>query len=399
MQSRRNFIGKVATGLAGTLAASNVLGANDRIRVGVIGMGARGSELLREALACPNTECAGVADVYTKHLEAAQAIAPGAPSYVDYRRLLEDASLDAVLIATPPHLHAAQFVASLDAGKHVYQERTMAFTVEDAGRMRAAAQRSGKLTVQIGHQACSSGHVVDAAAFLKPELMGRITGIRAHFFRNTPRGKPQWARPVYPDMTPENVAWESFLGEAPKRDFDANRFQNWRFFRDYSGGSVTENLCQQLAFWYKVLGLQIPHAVTMTGGLYLWKDGREVPDTMHVSLEHAEEILFSWDSGFGNSQLGVTEDVLGTDGTISRSQQIRYTPQKVNRPAGNEMMGTSRTEPRAHLQNFLDAIRGHQQPNCPVDLGFRVSVACRMAMESYFQQRTVLWDPAREEIV
>jgi predicted dehydrogenase len=399
MQSRRNFIGKVATGLAGTLAASNVLGANDRIRLGVIGMGARGSELLREALACPNTECAGVADVYTKHLEAAKAIAPGAASYRDYRLLLEDPSLDAVLIATPPHLHAGQFVASLDAGKHVYQERTMAFTVEDARRMRAAAQRSGKLAVQIGHQACSSGHVLDAAAFLKPELMGRITGIRAHFFRNTPRGKPQWARPVYPDMTPENVAWESFLGDAPKRDFDANRYHNWRFFRDYSGGSVTENLCQQLAFWYKVLGLQIPHAVTMTGGLYLWKDGREVPDTMHVSLEHAEEILFSWDSGFGNSQLGVTEDVLGTDGTISRSQQIRYAPQKVNRPAGNEMMGTARTEPRAHLQNFLDAIRGLQQPNCPVDLGFRVSVACRMAMESYLQQRTVLWDPAREEIV
>jgi predicted dehydrogenase len=229
--------------------------------------------------------------------------------------------------------------------------------------------------------------------------MGRITGIRAHFFRNTPRGKPQWSRPVHPDMTPENVAWESFLGEAPKRDFDANRYHNWRFFRDYSGGSVTENLCQQLAFWYKLLGLQIPHAVTMTGGLYLWKDGREVPDTMHVSLEHAEEILFSWDSGFGNSQLGVTEDVLGTDGTISRSQQIRYTPQKVNRPAGNEMMGTVRTEPRAHLQNFLDAIRGHQEPACPVDLGFRVSIACRMAMESYLQQRTVLWDPAREEIV
>jgi predicted dehydrogenase len=399
MQSRRNFIGKVATGLAGTLAASNVLGANDRIRLGVIGMGARGSELLREALACPNTECVGVADVYTKSLESAQSIAPGVRSYLDYRRLLEDPSLDAVLIATPPHLHASQFVASLDAGKHVYQERTMAFTVEDAKRMRAAAQRSDTLAVQVGHQACSSGHVVDAAAFLKPELMGRITGIRAHFFRNTPRGKPQWARPVHPDMTAANVAWESFLGEAPKRDFDANRFQNWRFFRDYSGGSVTENLCQQLAFWYKLLGLQIPHAVTMTGGLYLWKDGREVPDTMHVSLEHAEEILFSWDSGFGNSQLGVTEDVLGTDGTVSRGQQIRYTPQKVNRPAGNEMLGTARTEPRAHLQNFLDSIRGHQQPNCPVDLGFRVSIACRMAMESYLQQRTVLWDPAREEIV
>jgi predicted dehydrogenase len=90
---------------------------------------------------------------------------------------------------------------------------------------------------------------------------------------------------------------------------------------------------------------------------------------------------------------------LGTDGSISRSQQIRYTPQKVNRPDGNEMLGAARTEPRAHMQNFLDAIRGGKEPNCPVDAGFRVSVACRMALESYRQQRTILWDAAREEIV
>ena len=399
MQSRRKFIGKVATGLAGTLAASNVLGANDRIRLGVIGMGARGSELLREALACPNTECLGVADVYRKRLEEASAIAPGARMYADYRHLLEDAAIDAVLIATPPHLHRAQFVVALEAGKHVYQERPMAFTVEDARTMRTAAEHAGKITVQIGHQVCSSGQVRDAASFLQPELMGRITAIRAHFFRNTPRGKPQWARPVYPDMTAENIAWDAFLGDAPKREFDANRYQNWRSFADFSGGGVTENLSQQLAFWYKLLPLEIPSAVTMTGGLYLWKDGREVPDTMHVSLEHAEEMLFSWDSGFGNGQLGMGEDVLGTDGAISRTQQIRYLPQKVNRPDGREMSGATRTEPRAHMQNFLDSIRGLAQPNCGVDVGFRVSAACRMAVESYRQQRTILWDPEREEIV
>jgi|SRR5579871_269525 len=399
MQSRRKFIGKVATGLAGTFATSGVLGANDRVRFGLIGAGARGSELLREALACPNTECVAVADVYRRRLEEAQAIAPGARTYSDYRRLLADNSLDAVLIATPPHLHAEQFVAALDAGKHVYQERTMAFTVEDAKRMRAAWQHAGNRTVQIGHQACSSGQVLDAAAFLKPELMGKITGLRAQFFRNTPRGKAQWVRPVYPGMTPENVDWEAFLGQAPRREFDPFRFQNWRLFEDYSGGSVTENLSAQLAFWYRMLGLEIPHAVTMTGGLYLWKDGREVPDTMHVSMEHAEEILFSWDSGFGNSQPGVSEEVLGTDGTILRGQQIRYLPQKVNRPDGNEMAGTARTEPRAHMQNFLDGIRTGREPNCGVELGFRVSIACRMALESYRQQRSVLWDPAREEIV
>jgi predicted dehydrogenase len=288
-----------------------------------------------------------VADVYKKRLEEAAAIAQGARLWLDYRRLLDDPAIDAVVIATPPHLHRAHFVAALEAGKHVYQERPMAFTVEDAKLMRAGAQRAQGLTVQIGHQACSSGQVQDAARFFAPELMGRITAIRAHFFRNTPRNKPQWARPIYPDMTPDNVAWDAFLGEAPRREFDANRYQNWRLFEDYSGGSVTENLSQQLAFWYKLADLQIPYAVTMTGGVYLWKDGREVPDTMHVSLEHAEEILFSWDSGLGSSQPGVAEEVLGTDGSISRSQQIRYTPQKVNRPDGNEMVGTARTEPRA----------------------------------------------------
>jgi predicted dehydrogenase len=390
---------KVASGLAGTLAASNVLGANDRIRLGIIGPGARGTEILREALACENVECVGAADVYTKRLEDVQKIAPGAKTYLDYRHLLEDKNIDAVLIATPQHLHSEHFVASLEAGKHVYQEKTMAFTVEHAKKMRAAWQRAGKRTVQIGHQGVSSGQIPDAASFLKPELMGKITAIHAHMYRNTPHGKPQWARPVYPDMTAENIVWKSFLGEAPARDFDANRYINWRYFSDYSGGNVYENMCHQLAFWYKALGLKIPKAVTMTGGIYLWKDGREVPDTMNVSMEHAEELLFSWDSGFGNDQLKVTEDALGDNGSISRSQQIRYTPQKVNRPDGNEMMGATRSTPRAHMQNFLDCIRSGQEPNCPFELGFRVSIACRMAVESYRQQRTMRWDAAREEIV
>ncbi len=168
-------------------------------------------------------------------------------------------------------------------------------------------------------------------------------------YRNTPHGKPQWSRPVYPDMTPESILWDSFQGEAAKHPFDANRYINWRFYWDYSGGNVYENMCHQLSFWYKALDLKIPKAVTMTGGIYLWKDGREVPDTMNVSLEHPEGILVSWDSGFGNNALGVTDDVLGTDGTISKGQQIRYAPQKVNRPDGVEKVGATTASPnRAH---------------------------------------------------
>ena len=399
MQSRRNFIGKVATGLAGTLATSNVLGANDRIRLGIIGPGARGTEIMKDAIACPNTEFAGVADIYTRRLEEAKAKVPTAKTYLDYHYLLEDKSIDAVLIATPQHLHAEHFCAALDAGKHVYQEKTMAFSVDHAKKMRAAYQRAGKRTVQIGHQGCSSGHVADAANFLNTGYLGKITAIHAHMYRNTPHGKPQWSRPVFPDMTPENIIWKSFQGDAKPHEFDANRYINWRFFWDYSGGNVYENMCHQLAFWYKVMDLKIPKAVTMTGGIYLWKDGREVPDTMAVSMEHPEELLYTWDSGFGNDQLRVTEDVLGDNGTISHGQQIRYVPQKVNRRDGNEMVGATRSEPRAHMQNFLDCVRTGKEPNCPFEIGFRVSIACRMAVESYRQQRTMRWDPVKEEIV
>jgi len=398
MHSRRNFIGKVASGIAGTLAASNVLGANNRIRLGIIGPGDRGLQLMRDASACPNTEFLGLADIYTKRLEKAKTVAPNAKTYLDYRYLLEDKNIDAVLIATPQHLHCEHFVASLDAGKHVYQEKTMAFTVDHAKRMRAAYQKAGKRTVQIGHQSCTSGQITDAVNFLKTGHLGKVTAIHAHMYRNTPHGKPQWSRPVYPDMTAENIIWKSFLGEAPPREFDANRYVNWRFFWDYSGGNVYENMCHQLSFWYKVMGLQIPKAVNMVGGVYLWKDGREVPDTMNVTMEHPEEILFTWDSGFGNNQLGSSEDVLGTDGTISKNQQIRYLPQKVNRPDGTEMVGATRTPPNAHMQNFMDSIRSGQEPSCPFDLGFRISIACRMAVDSYRQGRAMQWDAAKEEI-
>jgi len=148
------------------------------------------------------------------------------------------------------------------------------------------------------------------------------------------------------------------------------------------------------------MNLKIPETVVTTGGVYVWKDGREVPDTMSVSMKHGKNLLFTWDSGFGNRRFGDTEDVLGTDGTISRDDNgIRYLPEKVNRPDGKEMAGATPTDTRAHMQNFMDCIRSGKEPNCPVELGFRVSISCRMAVESYRQDRIVRWDADKEEIV
>ncbi|MEK7408949.1 MAG: Gfo/Idh/MocA family oxidoreductase [Acidobacteriota bacterium] len=399
MNTRRRFVTSVA-GVAGTMAVrSPAGGASDRIRLGMIGPGQQGQALIRMALECPNNEFVAFADVYTRRLEEATKLVPTAKTYLDYRYLLEDKSVDAVLIATPQHLHCEHFVAAMDAGKHVYQEKTMAFTVEHAKRMRAAHQRAGKRAVQIGHGGCSSGSLTDARNFVRGGYLGKITELHAHHYRNTPHGKPQWSRPVLPDMTEENIIWKSFLGEAPPRPFDPNRYINWRFFWDYAGGNFYENMCHQLASWYKVLDLRIPNAVTAVGGVYLWKDGREVPDTMCVAMEHPEELLFNWTSGFGNNHFGTGVDVLGTDGTITTQRGIRCLPQKANRPEGTELVGKTPTPPQAHMQNFLDCIRTGQEPNCPFDLGFRVSIACRMAVDSYRQRRTVRWDPGKEQIV
>lgn len=404
MDSRRNFIGKVATGLAGTLAAgpAEVLGAAERVRVGVIGAGDRGTELLSQIRACPNTEVAALADIYSRNLERAQGAVPGAAAYPDYRKLLEDRSIDAVVIATPPHLHAAQFVDALDAGKHVYVEKVMAFNLDHAKRMRAAHQRHNRLAVQVGHQACSYGQMGDVRHFLSdPDRMGHITAVAMQMHRNTPLNKPQWSRPALltPDVNARNIAWEQFLGESQAVPFDPQRFIHWRYFWDTSGGGVFEGMSQQLAFWYKALRLQVPRSASMAGGIYLWKDGRETPDTVSVSLQQPEEILVNWVSGFGNNQLGVTEDVLGTHGSISRTAQVRYIPQKINRPAGGEMVGRASHVPQAHMANFFDSIRMSREPNCPFELGYRVSVACRMAVDSYRLGRPVRWDAAHEEIV
>jgi predicted dehydrogenase len=404
MSSRRHFV-RTATGLAATSIAQVSSGplraAASRVRLGIIGIGDRGTELAHHVKQCENAELVAFADVYTKRLDKAKAIAPEAKTYLDHRHLLDNKDVDAVIIATPQHLHAEHFVATLQAGKHCYQEKTMAFSVDHAKRMRAAYRHAGgKLAVTIGHQANSSGSMKDALDILSRGIMGRITMIEAHMFRNTPHGKPQWSRPVEPDMNPENVIWSSFLGDAPKRDFDANRFQNWRFFWDYSGGNVYENMCHQVAFWYSALKLGPPKAVTMRGGLYLWKDGREVPDTMSVTIEQPEEMLFQWTSAFGNNELGVGEHVLGTEGTVIRnSQHLRYYPQKVNRREPVEIIGKTASQPNAHMNNFLAMIRDGAASTCPFETGFNVSIASRMAVDSYRLGRTMIWDPKKEEIL
>ena len=387
--------------------SGRVLGANDRIRFGLIGPGARGMEIFQAAMRCPNVEAAAVADVYTGRFNAAKALVPQIKTYRDFRQLLDDKTIDAVLIATPQHQHVLSFVPAIQAGKDVYQEKTMAFNPGHAQRMKKAFQGSGRV-VQVGMQMNSAPGLQKVRELATRERMGAITALQAFHFRNAPHGG--WLRRIPPDCDAEHVDWPAFEGEAKSHPFDPQRYMNWRFYWDYSGGNVFENMVHQVAFWYGALGWNIPEAVTMTGANYR-SPQMQVPDTMNVVMHQPEKALFTWSSIFGNNYYSEGYDYLfGSAGTLihDQSDNVAFVPQ--GRRGAGEAGGAEASVPAIgrgrykdftaeHIENFFDCVRSRKEPVCPFELGFRSAIACQMAIASYRQQRTVRWDPATEEIV
>jgi predicted dehydrogenase len=410
MHTRREFVGNVLAGAAalavtGPFASRRVLGANNRIRIGLIGAGGRGQEIFKSALQCPNTEAVAVADVYTRRLDEVKKFAPQVKTYQDFRKLLDDKSIDAVLIATPQHQHALNFVPAIQAGKDIYQEKTMAFNPDHAKRMRRAFKSSDRV-VQVGIQSTSSGAVALAREYLTAEKMGTITAIHTHHYRNAPYGG--WKRAIPADCDQQHVDWPGFEGEAKPYPFDPNRVINWRFYWDYDGGNVYENMVHQVGFWYKMMDLNIPTSVTMTGANYLCPE-MECPDTMDVSMSQPEKLLFTWNSIFGNRYFGEGDDmILGNKGTIFRDDhdRVRYEPQDRPRssisagPVGKnaDIVGGGDAT-LAHMQNFFDCMRSRKEPNCPFEIGFRSAIACYMCITSYRQNRPIRWDKKTEEVV
>jgi predicted dehydrogenase len=411
MSDRRTFMrqvlgGSTAMAVSGLSPAGRILGANDRVRFGLIGAGGRGQQIFKSAIKTPNTQAVAVADVYTRRLEEAKQIAPGVATYSDFRRLLDDKSIDAVLIATPQHQHALNFVPAIEAGKDVYQEKTMAFNPDHARRMRHAFVASDRV-VQVGIQSISSQAQVRAHDLVHNKPMGRITAIHSHMYRNSPYGG--WKRPIPGDCDARHVEWKAFEGEAALHPFDPNRYMNWRFYWDYSGGNVFENMVHQVGFWFKAMDLHIPERVSMTGANYFSPD-MQVPDTMDVTMALPDKIFFSWNSGFGSSFFGADEVVLGSEGAVSRDQNndtVSYVPGKT-RHGGAGAGGEGASSPdivgggddtELHMRNFFDCVRSRKTPNCPFEIGYRSAIACQMAIASYRQGREVRWDGEAAQIV
>jgi predicted dehydrogenase len=383
--------------------SARVLGANDRVRLGIIGPGARGQELMKYFLRAPNVEFVAAADVFTRRNDEATRLAPGLKTFSDHRALLDLKDLDAVLVATPLHCHARHFLDTLAAGKDLFCEKTMTWSIAEAETCLEAARRS-KNIVGIGLQHQSSGDLADSKKWIKDGLVGKITHVEAWMSRNTPRGKGQWVRAIPSDCNAANVRWDAFLNGRAKRPFDAHRFINWRLFWEFSGGNVTENMVHQIALIIRALDLPAPTSAYMSGGVFSEKDGREVPDTIAVTLDFPD-LVVTWQSTFSNSYYGLGERILGSHGTIERvmgstdmvtgrSQSwLKYYPEKANRTDGVAVEGKTKDED--HYANFVDCVRSRKEPNANVEIGYRSAIAAHMANVSYRQKQRVTLNQAR----
>ena len=384
-----------------TAAGGRVLGANDRIRFGLIGGGSRGKEILQAAIKCPNVEAAAVADIYTRRFDEVKAIVPGIATFKDYRALLDDKTIDAVLIATPQHLHVIHFVAAIQAGKDVYQEKTMAFNPGHARRMRAALTGSGRV-VQIGMQMNSGEGIQKVRELAASESLGTLTLLETHHFRNRPYGG--WLRQIPADCDPEHVDWAAFQGEAKHVPFDPQRYINWRFFWDYSGGNVFENMVHTLGFLVRRPRpvdpkfrdhdrRQLPLAQDGSAGHVPGLDESRREAALHLHLDVRQQLLrrrarlpvrHQGDLDSHRRRIGCTDPA-------RRAQRSRSRGPSPTRATKSTLSRTCRTSSTACATARSPSARS-SWASAPRSLA-------RWPIASYRRQATVRWDPATEEII
>jgi len=275
----------------------------------------------------------------------------------------------------------------------------MAFNPAHARRMKNALAGSGRVT-QIGMQMNSGEGIQKVRELNQSGGLGNITLLQTQHFRNAPYGG--WLRQIPADCNPEHVDWMAFQGETKHVPFDPQRYINWRFYWDYSGGNVTENMVHTIAFWFGALGLAIPSSVTMTGANYL-APKMQVPDTFQVSMSYPEKLLFTFTSMFGNNYYGEGYDYLfGTKATLvhTPTDLVRVIPQHGRSVAGPGAEDRGYKEyTDSHMRNFFDCVRSRSEPVCPFELGFNTAITCQMALASYRRGTPVRWDPGTEEII
>jgi predicted dehydrogenase len=388
---RRSFVAVSA------VSAARVLGANDRVNVGLIGAGGRGRFLageFKEIGAQVNAVC----DVYEPNLaEGLKAANTGAKAFDHYQRLLEDKDVDAVIVATPDHWHAQMTIDAVNAGKDVYVEKPMAHTIEEGFRMIDATRKTKRI-VQVGTQRRSAELFLAGKKVLDSGVCGDIRLVNSWWYNHTasPRGVELKGK----------LDWNQWLGSAPKRPLDAMRFRNWYWFWDYSGGLLVGQAAHivDAILWY--MNSSYPLKVTCSGGRTQTAEF-EVPETATLTFECPENYFAVFTLGYKAMRYHMYND-----------QKVEYHGDKARFDVGrewwelypesnamemkaaqvNKQPGSFKFATAAHIRNFLDCVKTRKEPNAPVEAGQATNIVLCLAMDSLRQGKTLRWNHAARKV-
>jgi predicted dehydrogenase len=418
--SRREFV-KSSALAAGSLSLVSIvparaLGANDRIRIGVIGCGGQGTghvHSLVKRSADDNISVVAVSDVYQRRVTRAKGVCQG-DGYLDYRKLLERKDIDAVLIATPDHWHGKISIDAMESGKHVYCEKPLTHTVEQGLQVRNAVKRYNKV-FQVGPNGTASDTFWKAREAIAKGRIGKATWAQASYNRNARICLFNEHQKIDPTAGPDKagedfINWKMWLGYewglAPKIPWTPEHFFRFRKYWPYNGGVATDLLYHKLApLLIAMAGPngEYPSRVDACGGLYIEKDGRDIPDTFLMTADYPSEWSIFLVSTLTNDA-GLPDRIYGKYGTMDLGGDVKMRfngdfQEEFTARNEDKLESSIAVEPRRDLEgNWIDAMRGKGAVFCNVDLGCSTMVAIKMAVESYRQRKTMLWDAKHEKV-
>ncbi len=431
--SRRDFVKStaLATGAVALSAKSYsaVAGANERVNLGVIGFGLMGRIHTRNFHALPDARVVAAADPYEPRLDAARmVVGPDAKMHRDFRRVLDDKNVDAVVVATPDHWHALMTMMACAAGKDVYCEKPLTLTVGEGPWMMAIAKRHKRI-VQVGTQQRSGPHYQRAKELLRGGAIGDIVSVQCNFFRNV---SPGIGSPPDSDPPPE-IDYDLWLGPAPQRPYNPNRaIYHFRWFWDYSGGQMTNLGHHSLDVVHWIFDIKGPRAVTSAGGRFFLKDNGEVPDVQDAIIEYSKfpaVVQFrECASGGGASSMG-SLTFMGTKGTmllgrdgyeilpdkkvnpvntfakiigghpIGGPQPVPETEGELRCAAALDKSGDWKTQYVEHARNFIACVKSRATPNSDLESSHYVSATCHLANLSLKLGRKLRWNDATNDVI
>ncbi|NQT51104.1 Gfo/Idh/MocA family oxidoreductase [bacterium] len=430
--SRRRLLtgaSAVAAGL-GALSASRALGANERIRIGVVGCGGRAGGLMGQVIAHAkkhNVEITALCDVWRVNLRSAaarikKAFGKEPRQFTKFGELVALKDIDAVIIATPDYAHTPVMIAALEAGKDVYVEKPMSLEIPLANKALDLA-RAGKRVVQVGTQRRSEGRWHAAHKQLATGILGNITLIDSanHFAPHA-----RWAR-SYANCKPEDVDWEAFLLNRPKRPFDPKLLRRWHHYKDFTNGLSGLWMAHLVDALHMIMGATYPRTAVAHGGTYQWRDGREHSDLFRALIDYPpgplspNGFMYTWSMCINNGA-GTHYTIHGTNGTVDmygtlvRKQKVYDANGKaVTRNVGIDAqtitryggLSTSKVEEKRlpsganqdHMANWLECLRSRERPNADIQYGHQHAVATIMAAAALHQGRRMKYDPEKREMI